>query len=162
MSESTEPIGSTSRRKFLKLVALSGGLLSATGLSPVLSSQPGSPKNARASSASQNLSIRLAGYPFDRVKGLVNGKVKVKGCDSRFEKANIYKLNAVAMGGDQRWEVQEIGLHPFMLAYANTNFRDYTLIPVFPLRTFRHKSIFIHFVKSRVPHGPSFTELCRK
>jgi 4,5-dihydroxyphthalate decarboxylase len=30
-----------------------------------------------------------------------------------------------------------------MLAYANDNFRDYTLIPVFPIRTFRHKSIFI-------------------
>ncbi len=30
-----------------------------------------------------------------------------------------------------------------MLAYGNDNFRDYTLIPVFPLRTFRHKSIFI-------------------
>jgi 4,5-dihydroxyphthalate decarboxylase len=37
----------------------------------------------------------------------------------------------------------EIGLHPFMLAYANGNFRDYTLLPVFPLRIFRHKSIFI-------------------
>ena len=30
-----------------------------------------------------------------------------------------------------------------MLAYANDNFRDYILLPVFPLRTFRHKSIFI-------------------
>jgi 4,5-dihydroxyphthalate decarboxylase len=30
-----------------------------------------------------------------------------------------------------------------MLAYANEAFRDYTLIPVFPLRLFRHKSIFI-------------------
>jgi 4,5-dihydroxyphthalate decarboxylase len=31
-----------------------------------------------------------------------------------------------------------------MLAYANDNFRDYTLLPIFPLRLFRHKSIFIH------------------
>ena len=29
------------------------------------------------------------------------------------------------------------------LAFANKGFRDYTLIPVFPLRLFRHKSIFV-------------------
>ena len=29
------------------------------------------------------------------------------------------------------------------MAYANDGFRDYTLLPIFPLRTFRHKSIFI-------------------
>lgn len=37
----------------------------------------------------------------------------------------------------------EIGLSPFMLAYANDGFRAYSLIPVFPLRLFRHKSVFI-------------------
>ena len=31
----------------------------------------------------------------------------------------------------------------YILAYANSNFRDYTLLPIFPLRVFRHKSIFI-------------------
>ena len=31
----------------------------------------------------------------------------------------------------------------YMLAYANDSFRDYTLLPIFPLRVFRHKSIFI-------------------
>jgi len=30
-----------------------------------------------------------------------------------------------------------------MLAYANDGFRDYSLLPIFPLRLFRHKSIFI-------------------
>ena len=30
-----------------------------------------------------------------------------------------------------------------MLAYANDNFRDYSLLPIFPLRLFRHKSVFI-------------------
>jgi 4,5-dihydroxyphthalate decarboxylase len=31
-----------------------------------------------------------------------------------------------------------------MLAYANEGFRVYSLIPVFPIRVFRHKSIFIN------------------
>lgn len=30
-----------------------------------------------------------------------------------------------------------------MLAYANDNFRNYLLLPIFPIRLFRHKSIFI-------------------
>ena len=133
----------TSRRGFLKMAAVVGGMLGFPGISQAADSQPGSPGIIRTSSKSNRPSITIAGYPFDRVKGLVDGSVQVEGCDTRFEVSSIYKLNAVAMGGDQKWEVQEIGLHPFMLAYANNNFRDYTLIPVFPLRTFRHKSIFI-------------------
>jgi 4,5-dihydroxyphthalate decarboxylase len=45
--------------------------------------------------------------------------------------------------GPQSLDVTEIGLHPFMLAYANDGFRDYSLLPIFPLRLFRHKSVFI-------------------
>ena len=133
----------TSRRSFLKLAAVAGGMLGIPGISQVAGSQSGSPRIIQTSSKSGRPSITIAGYPYDRVKGLVDGKVKVEGCDTRFDLSNIYQLNAVAMGGDQKWEVQEIGLHPFMLAYANNHFRDYTLIPVFPLRTFRHKSMFI-------------------
>ncbi len=134
----------TSRRGFLKMAAVAGGMLGFPGIIQAADSQPGSPGIIRTSSKSNRLSITIAGYPFDRVKGLVEGSVKVEGCDTQFEVSSIYKLNTVAMGGDQKWEIQEIGLHPFMLAYANDNFRDYTLIPVFPLRTFRHKSIFVH------------------
>jgi 4,5-dihydroxyphthalate decarboxylase len=137
------PKGGTSRRNFLKLAALTGGLLGVPGINPVGRAQAGSSKLIRTSATSGKLAITFAGYPYDRVKGLVEGKVQVEGCDSRYERASIYQLNDMAMGGDQKWEFQEIGLHPYMLAYANTNFRDYTLIPVFPLRTFRHKSIFI-------------------
>jgi len=133
----------TSRRGFLKMAAVAGGMLGFPGFSQTASSQPGASRIIQTSSKSSRPSITIAGYPFDRVKGLVNGKVKVEGCDTRFEVSSIYQLNAVAMGGNQKFEVQEIGLHPFMLAYANNHFRDYTLIPVFPLRTFRHKSIFI-------------------
>ncbi len=145
--------GETSRRGFLKLTALAGGLLGASGLFSGIKSHARTPRPVSAGSTLGNVPLSIAGYPFDRVKGLVDGSVKVQGCDARFEKANIYKLNAMAMGGEQRWDVQEIGLHPFMLAYANTNFRDYTLIPVFPLRTFRHKSIFIR--TDRGIHTPS-------
>ena len=38
----------------------------------------------------------------------------------------------------------EVGLVPYLLAFCNDGFRDYQLLPVFPLKTFRHKSIFVH------------------
>lgn len=125
------------------MAAVAVGMLGFPGISQATGSHLGSPKIVQAFSKSNRLPITIAGYPFDRVKGLVDGSVQVEGCDTRFEVSNIYKLNAMAMGGNQKFEVQEIGLHPFMLAYANNNFRDYNLIPAFPLRTFRHKSMFI-------------------
>ncbi len=52
-------------------------------------------------------------------------------------------MNSHVFSGPGTREVTEIGLHPFMLAYANQGFRDYTILPIFPLRLFRHKSVFI-------------------
>jgi 4,5-dihydroxyphthalate decarboxylase len=94
-------------------------------------------------SVADKLQIRIAGYDLDRVAGLVDGRVKVKGCEHEFEIAKIGDMNTDVFSGAQSREVTEIGLAPFMLAYANDGFRDYTLIPVFPVRLFRHKSIFI-------------------
>ena len=88
------------------------------------------------------LAITVAGYPFDRVEGL-GGKVPIEGCDVRFEIASIGDMNSHVFSGPRTREVTEIGLSPYLLAYANDNFRAYTLIPVFPLRLFRHKSIFV-------------------
>jgi 4,5-dihydroxyphthalate decarboxylase len=89
------------------------------------------------------LSIKVAGYDFKRLEALFDGRVKIKGCDATFQKVGIGDMNTDAFSGPQTYDVTEIGLHPFMLAYANDNFRDYTLLPIFPLRLFRHKSIFI-------------------
>ena len=52
-------------------------------------------------------------------------------------------MNTHVFSGPKIREVTEIGLLPFILAFANEEFRAYILIPVFPLRVFRHKSIFI-------------------
>ena len=138
MSVSRETTGGISRRDFVKATSLAGAAVA--GAIPL--SAVGCAEDQR-SSGDGRLAIQIAGYPYDRVQGLVDGDVRVEGAEVRFAPSNIYALNFMAMGGNQGWEVQEIGLHPYMLAYANDNFRDYSLIPVFPLRTFRHKSIFI-------------------
>jgi 4,5-dihydroxyphthalate decarboxylase len=70
--------------------------------------------------------------------------VQVEGCTVQFQPGKIGDLNTHVFSGPQTLEVTEIGLVPFMLAYANDGFRDYSLLPVFTLRAFRHKSIFIH------------------
>jgi 4,5-dihydroxyphthalate decarboxylase len=81
---------------------------------------------------------------LDHVRALADGRVQVHGCDVTFEPGKIGDLNTHVFSGPRTLDVTEIGLSPFMLAYANEGFRAYSLIPVFPIRLFRHKSVFIH------------------
>jgi len=87
--------------------------------------------------------LKAAGYRFPRVEALFDGSVAIEGFDVHFQHAGIGDSNTDLFSGAQTLDFTEIGLHPFMIAYANENFRDYTLLPIFPLRLFRHKSIFI-------------------
>ncbi len=88
------------------------------------------------------LQLRGAGYRFPRTEALFTGAVNPPGIELQFETAGIGDINTNLFSGEQTWDVCEIGLHPLMLAY-DEGFRDYSLIPVYPLRVFRHKSIFI-------------------
>ena len=129
-----------SRRDFLRnsaTVAGAAGVLGLSGASELIAS-PGESKKA-----TRELPLKIAGYKLDRVEALIDGRVRVRGCDARYEVAAIGNMNTDVFNGSQSREVTEIGLHPFMLAHANEGFRDYSLLPVFPLRMFRHRSIFI-------------------
>jgi len=124
-----------SRRNFIKTAALTVGAtqaLSVLGLDTAL-----------AASESKNLALAMAGYNFDRTRALIDGRVKIEGCDIQFEESAIGDINTHVFSGPQTYDVTEIGLVPFVLAYANDDFRDYSLLPIFPLRMFRHKSAFI-------------------
>lgn len=107
-------------------------------------SRSNSETNPAQKSKTDKLVLKVAGYDMDRIKGIVDGSIEIEGCQVEFTKVGIGDANTAAFSGAGTYDVTEIGLHPFMLAYANNNFRDYTLIPVFPIRAFRHKSIFIH------------------
>jgi 4,5-dihydroxyphthalate decarboxylase len=124
-----------SRRQFMKTTVLVAGatsVLSAAGSTSV-----------KAATASSKLSLIVSGYKLDRTEALIDGRAQVEGCDIKFEPLGIGDINTNVFSGPQSLDVTEIGLHPFMLAYANDGFRDYSLLPIFPLRVFRHKSIFI-------------------
>ncbi len=124
-----------SRREFIKAAAITAGVagtFSMSGLAPVL-----------AADESGDLPLLMAGYNFDRTRALIDGRVKIDGCKLQFTESAIGDINTNLFSGPQTYDVAEIGLHPFMLAYANDGFRDYSLLPIFPLRLFRHKSVFI-------------------
>ena len=124
-----------SRREFIKNSILAAGAASA------LSTVDAGP--IKAATTSGKLSLIVSGYKLDRTEALIDGRVQVESCDIKFEESGIGDINTNVFSGPQTLDVTEIGLHPFMLAYANEGFRDYSLLPIFPIRVFRHKSIFI-------------------
>ena len=118
------------RRNFLRLGAASlaaPALFNATGL------------NAGAS----QLPLQIASYRLDRTAALFDAKVRIDGVDAEFVESGIGDMNTAAFNGSSPWGISELGLHPFMLAHANDGFRDYALLPIFLLRQFRHKSVFV-------------------
>jgi 4,5-dihydroxyphthalate decarboxylase len=88
--------------------------------------------------------LNVGGYDYDRVRAIIDGKLKVPGYTVRFEASDIYSLSSAAFGEDKKFGVTEIGLLPFIDRYINHDFRDYVLLPIFISRTFRHRNIFVH------------------
>ena len=130
---------SSSRRDFLKL-----GTLASVGLATGAASGADPAPRPPISQDDDLLNLRVSGYPFEHVRALIDGDVRISGCNTTFRPGKIGDLNTHVFSGPQTLDVTEIGLVPFILAYANDGFRAYSLIPVFPLRLFRHKSVFIH------------------
>ena len=98
---------------------------------------------AVASAQSGLLPVSVSSYLLDRTKALFDGRVKIEGTQATFVADAIGDMNTAAFSGNGTREITELGLHPFMLAHANEGFRDYGLLPVFLLRQFRHKSVFV-------------------
>ena len=138
----------TTRRTFIRnsgiaAVAASLGATAGTADGTGVAAQPDSTVSRYAGPYGDGLPITLAGYDYSRVSALVEGTVGVEGCQTRFEVTGIGPLNNHAFFGPQKREVTEIGLIPYILAYANDEFRDYVLLPIPVLRLFRHKSIWV-------------------
>lgn len=121
-----------SRRNFLK-----ASLAAATGVSLVSNSR-------QVLAAPEKLSINVAGYDYDRVKGIIDGRAGIERADVSFHYEDIYSVNELAFGTKKTYEVSEIGLIPYVTKFINNDFRDYTLIPIFISRVFRHRNIFVH------------------
>jgi len=136
--KTTQNVRKFNRRDFLMKSALGAG-----SIGTLSSFQFGNERGDQSRNKQSDIKINMAGYDVFRVKAFFENKVTIKGCDYTIKKEEIGNINTNLFSGPQSYDVCEVGLHPFMLAYANNNFRDYSLLPIFPLRMFRHKSVFI-------------------
>jgi 4,5-dihydroxyphthalate decarboxylase len=123
----------TDRRDFMRTAAagVAAGALSAGG------------RLEAQAAAADKLQVKIAGYAYDRVRAIQDGRLGLNGCDVSFHVEDIYRLNENVFGPARKYEVSETGLIPFVIKYANDDFRAYTLIPVFISRIFRHRNIFV-------------------
>ena len=127
-----------SRREFITKSALGAGSIGSLSSFQFVRERNDSPREKH-----DDIQLYMGGYDVFRVKAIFDNKVTLKGCSYKIVKDEIGNINTNLFSGPQSYDVCEVGLHPFMLAYANNNFRDYTLLPIFPFRMFRHKSVFI-------------------
>ena len=98
---------------------------------------------ATRASAQGALPITVSSYLLDRTEPLFDRRVEIEGTTATFVADGIGDMNTAAFSENGTREVTELGLHPFMLAHANENFRDYALLPIPLLRQFRHRSVFV-------------------
>jgi len=126
-----------SRRDFMKTAALTMGGAGALTLGGAACA------DTEADARREGPTLALAGYRYDRTLAVADGKVKIASYGTDFTEMGIGDINTHVFSGPQTLDVVEIGLHPYMLAFANDGFRNYALLPIFPLRLFRHKSVFI-------------------
>ena len=94
-------------------------------------------------SASAKQTVKVAGYDYDRVKGIMDGRATIPNAEVSFHYEDIYSVNDLAFGREKTYEVSELGLIPYVNKYINDGFRDYVLIPVFISRVFRHRNVFV-------------------
>ena len=87
------------------------------------------------------LNLTIACWDYDRVRPLMDGRVRVEGCE----------VNVIPLAPEEvffrafrnaEFEVSELSLSSYMMAHARGTGR-YTAIPVFLSRLFRHSSIYI-------------------
>ena len=89
------------------------------------------------------LDVEVSSYLLDRTAALFDGRVRIEGTNARFFEDTIGDMNTALFSGSSSRAISEVGLHPYILAFANDGFRDYALLPIPLLRQFRHKSIFV-------------------
>jgi hypothetical protein len=72
----------------------------------------------------EGLPITVAGYDYNRVAAVANGEALIEGCKVSYEVTGIGPMNTHSLGGPRTRHVTEIGLIPYLLAWANDEIRD--------------------------------------
>ena len=87
------------------------------------------------------LPITVACWDYDRTRPLLDGRVAIQGCDATFLTMPIEEMFTRALKHGE-FDVSELSFSNFMVQ-CDRGENAYTLIPVFPSRSFRHSAFFI-------------------
>lgn len=89
----------------------------------------------------KQLPITIATWDYDRVRPIIDGRVKVEGCDVNYvvlpPEECFYRAYEL-----REFEVSEIGFVPYIIAKA-LGLNPYLAVPVFLSRMFRHSAVYI-------------------
>jgi 4,5-dihydroxyphthalate decarboxylase len=97
------------------------------------------------------LPITIATWDYDRVRALIDGRVKVEGCDVNYITMPVEECFERAFFHGE-FEVAEIGFSPFLIALSRGP-TPYVAVPVFLSRMFRHSAVYIR--TDRGINGPA-------
>lgn len=95
--------------------------------------------------------ITIASWDYDRVRPLIDGRVRVEGCELTFLPMPVEEcFHRAYFHGE--FDVAEIGFSPFLIALSR-GIAPYVALPAFVSRTFRHSAVYIR--TDRGIHGPA-------
>ena len=87
------------------------------------------------------LPITIATWDYDRVRALVDGRVRIEGCDVNYITMPVEEfLERAYFHGE--FEVAEIGFSPYLIALSR-GIAPYVALPAFLSRMFRHSAIYV-------------------
>jgi 4,5-dihydroxyphthalate decarboxylase len=86
------------------------------------------------------LPICIATWDYDRVRALMDGRVRIEGCDARFLSLAPEECFHRAWAGE--FDVAELGFCSYLVSIARGD-SPFLAIPVFTSRIFRHSAIYI-------------------
>jgi 4,5-dihydroxyphthalate decarboxylase len=87
------------------------------------------------------LTITIATWDYDRVRALVDGRIRVEGCDVNYITMPVEEILERAFFHHE-FDVAEIGFSPYLIALSR-GVAPYVAIPAFLSRMFRHSAIYI-------------------
>jgi 4,5-dihydroxyphthalate decarboxylase len=87
------------------------------------------------------LTITIATWDYDRVRALVDGRIRVEGCDVNYITMPVEEILERAFFRHE-FDVAEIGFSPYLIALSR-GVAPYVAIPAFLSRMFRHSAIYI-------------------
>ena len=87
------------------------------------------------------LPITVATWDYDRVRALIDGRVRIEGCDVNYLTMPVEECFERAFFHGE-FEVAEIGFSPFLIALSRGP-TSYVAVPVFLSRMFRHSAVYI-------------------